>query len=183
MQQNTILIFFLSAIALIGGQLAQTLLNQSSPDKPQQNMAIPALEINLPDITGKQRSISEWDGKIRIINFWATWCPPCLKEIPEFIKLQNEFDGKGLQFIGIAIDDKSAVEHYLKSIPINYPMLIAGDEGIELSQQLGNVINAVPFTLIINEQGQIIHRQPGELSREKILEIITPLLHLTQKTA
>jgi len=176
MQQNTILIFFVSAIALIAGLFVQTSFTKSSSDSAQQDNTIPAIEINLPDITGKQRSISEWQGKILIINFWATWCPPCLKEIPEFIQLQNEYKDKNLQFIGIAIEDKAAVEQYLKTIAINYPMLIASEEGIALAQQLGNIVNAVPFTLIVNQQGQIIHRQPGELSKEKIIEIITPLL-------
>jgi len=171
MQQNTILIFFVSALALVGGIFVQNL-----PVKNGINTAIPALKINLPDSAGKQRSISEWQGKIQIINFWATWCPPCLKEIPEFIKLQAEYQDKNVQFIGIAIEDQAAVEQYLKTTPVNYPMLIAGDEGISLSQQLGNIVNAVPFTLIVNQQGQIIHRQPGELSNEKIIEIITPLL-------
>ncbi len=170
MQQNTILIFFVSAIALIGGIYVQTLSNQETS-----NISIPALEISLPDVSGKQRNISEWQGKIRIINFWATWCPPCLEEIPEFIKLQNEFKNNKLQFIGIAIEEKETVEQYLKDNPVNYPMLIGGDKAVTLAQQLGNIVNAVPFSLIVNQQGQIIHRQPGELSREKIIEIITPL--------
>ncbi len=175
MQQNTILIFFVSAMALIAGIFMQTFIKQSSLIEDQQAQ-IPQIKIELPDISGKQRNISEWQGKIRIINFWATWCPPCLKEIPEFIKLQAQYKDKNLQFIGIAIEDKAAVEDYLNSITINFPILIAGDAGLSLSQRLGNIVNAVPFTLIINQQGQIIHRQPGELSREKIIELITPLL-------
>ncbi|MFK5948639.1 MAG: TlpA disulfide reductase family protein [Methylococcales bacterium] len=172
MQQNTILIFFVSSLALIAGIFIQTSANNSE----QQNITVPAIKINLPDINGKQRDLTEWQGKIRIINFWATWCPPCLKEIPEFIKLQDEFKDKNVQFIGIAIDDKQAVEQYLQNNPVNYPMLIGGDAAISLSQQLGNFVNTVPFSLIINQQGQIIHRHPGELSKEKIIEIITPLL-------
>ncbi len=172
MQQNTILIFFVSSLALIAGIFIQTSANNSE----QQNITVPAIKINLPDINGKQRDLTEWQGKIRIINFWATWCPPCLKEIPEFIKLQDKFKDKNVQFIGIAIDDKQAVEQYLQKNPVNYPMLIGGDKAIALSQQLGNIVNAVPFSLIINQQGQIIHRHPGELSKEKIIEIITPLL-------
>ena len=170
MNKNTLLIVIAAGIALATGLFVQRLsaTKQLEPNAP-------AIAFSLPDLTGKQRNINEWQDKIRIINFWATWCPPCLKEIPEFIKLQNDYD-KHLQFIGIAIDDQQAVEEYLKTIKINYPMLISGDEGIALSRQLGNVVNAVPFTLIVNQQGQIIHRQPGELSNEKIIEIITPLI-------
>ena len=171
MNKNTLLILFAAGIALAAGVFVQNLsvTKQAEPD-------VPALDFSLPDLTGKQRSINEWQGKILIINFWATWCPPCLKEIPEFIKLQNTYADKDLQFIGIAIDDKLAVAEYLEAININYPMLISGDEGIALSHQLGNIVNAVPFTLIVNQQGQIIHRQAGELSIEKIIEIITPLI-------
>ena len=171
MNKNTLYILFVGIIALTAGIFVQR-LSISDPVKATS----PLLEFSLPDLSGKQRSITEWQGKIRIINFWATWCPPCLKEIPEFIKLQNQFNDKDLQFIGIAIEDKQSVEEYLSTIDINYPILIGGDEAITLSQQLGNIVNAVPFTLIIDRQGQIIHRQPGELSKEKILEIISPIL-------
>ena len=170
MNKNTLLIVLAAGISLAAGLLVQRLSVVQ-----QLESSVPAIGFSLPDLTGKQRNINEWQGKIRIINFWATWCPPCLKEIPEFIKLQNSHN-KHLQFIGIAIDDQQAVEEYLKTIKINYPMLVSGDEGIALSRQLGNVVNAVPFTLIVNQQGQIIHRQPGELSNEKIIEIITPLI-------
>ena len=120
--------------------------------------------------------MSEWQGKIRVINFWATWCPPCLKEIPEFIALQEQYATKGLQFIGIAIDDQDPVGEYLATIKINYPILISGDTGIGLAHQLGNIVDAVPFTVVVNQQGQIIYRHQGEFSKEQILKIIEPLL-------
>lgn len=171
MFRNTLLIILLVVISLTSGIFFHQFLN---PDKV---ISIhPVFEFKLPDLAGKQRYISEWQDKIRIINFWATWCPPCLKEIPEFIKLQNELNDKDIQFIGIVLEDKPVIEEYFKSHPINYPILIAGDEGIALSQKLGNIYNAVPFTLIINQYEQIIHRQPGEFKREKILKLITPLI-------
>jgi len=133
-------------------------------------------DFNLPDVSGNQRNISEWQGKIRVINFWATWCAPCREEIPEFIALQEQYAANGLQFIGIAIDDQEPVEEYLKSNKINYPILIGGVSGIALAHQLGNSIDAVPFTLVVNQQGQIIHRHPGEFSSAQIMAKITPLL-------
>ena len=142
----------------------------------EQTSPMPLPDFNLPDVSGNQHSISEWQGKILVINFWATWCPPCRKEIPEFMALQEQYAAKGLQFIGIAIDDQEPVEEYLATTKINYPILIGGVTGIALAHQLGNSIDAVPFTLVVNRQGQIIHRHPGEFSREQIMEIITPLL-------
>ena len=158
-------------LALGGGILVRGLLSTVEPTSPT---TLP--DFNLPDVSGNQHTISEWQGKIRIINFWATWCTPCREEIPEFIALQMQYGAKGLQFIGIAIDDQEPVEEYLATTKINYPILLGGLNGIALAHQLGNVMDAVPFTLVVNQQGQIIHRHPGTFSREQIIEIITPLL-------
>ncbi|MCK4840852.1 MAG: TlpA family protein disulfide reductase [Methylococcales bacterium] len=171
MTKNSLFIILACTIALASGLFVQKLSN--TPVEEKNNIA--DFKISLPDVTGKQRDITEWKNKILIINFWATWCPPCLKEIPEFIKLQQQFNHKNIQFIGIAIDNQQAVKQYLATIDINYPILIGGTNAIDLSHQLGNVIDAVPYTLIVNQQGDIIHRQPGELSQSKILDIITPL--------
>ncbi len=165
------LIIIAALLALGGGIMVRGFLSPTEQTNPS-----PLPEFNLPDVKGNQHNISEWQGKIRIINFWATWCPPCIKEIPEFIALQEQYATKGVQFIGIAIDDQESVEKYLASTKINYPILIGEVNGIALAHQLGNVVDAVPFTLIVNQQGQIIHRQPGEFSREQIMAIIKPLL-------
>lgn len=166
------LIFIAAILALSSGILVRGFL---APDEQSSPISLP--DFNLPDVSSNQHNISEWQGKIRVINFWATWCPPCLKEMPEFIALQEQYAAKGLQFIGIAIDDQEPVEKYLATIKINYPILIGGVNGISLSQQLGNSFDAVPFTVVVNQQGQIIHQQRGEFSREQIMEIITPLLN------
>jgi thiol-disulfide isomerase/thioredoxin len=136
----------------------------------------PLPAFSLSDLSGKQHDIAEWKGKILIINFWATWCPPCKKEIPEFTALQKQYSAQGLQFIGVTIDDKDSVVDYLSSTKINYPVLMAEDEGIALAHKLGDISGTVPFTIVVNAEGQIIHRHPGNFSKEQILEIVTPLL-------
>lgn len=170
MNKNTLIIIIAGVIALVAGVFFQL------PDEAQKKQNTPRIEFSFPDLSGKQRHVSEWQGKILVINFWASWCGPCREEIPEFIKLQNEFRDKGLQFIGIAIDEKQAVKNYLDTIAINYPILMGGDSAIPLSHQLGNFINAVPFTLILDQKGRVMLRKPGEISREEILEEIEPLL-------
>ncbi len=166
MKQNLILIFA-ATIALAAGLYSYP---------PEQTKAATArLEFSLPDPSGKIHSVSEWAGKILIINFWATWCPPCLKEIPAFIQFQQESAEKGIQFIGIAVEERGPVVEYLKTVKINYPILIGGDEGITLSQQLGNIINTIPFTVIVNRQGKVIHRQLGELSIDTLNELLASM--------
>ncbi|MDT4288104.1 TlpA disulfide reductase family protein [Methylomonas sp. MO1] len=166
-----LIVVAIAFIALAAGLFARQYFSATETSQP-------ALQLNfsLPDLTDTPQSVTQWQGKILIINFWATWCPPCLKEIPEFIKLQDEYKDQGVQFVGIAIEEKQPVEDYLKRIKINYPVLIGGEGATMLAQQLGNVINTVPFTVIINQQGQIVHHQLGELTREKVLEVIDPLL-------
>ncbi len=170
MKQTTVLIIA-AFVALAGGIWLQ---NKTQPETPRDAMELP--DYLLPDLTGNERSLSEWRGKIVIMNFWATWCPPCREEIPEFVALQQEYQDQGLQFVGIAIETKESVEKYLDFVDINYPVLIAGDQGIILTQQWGNSAGILPFSLIFNQQGQMIHRQSGQLSRAKIVEIIEPLV-------
>ncbi len=176
MNKTNLLFILLAFASITGGLFAQQHFNTDQTVISNPGVKSRLADFTLADLEGKQHPISKWQDKIRIINFWATWCPPCLKEIPEFIKIQNEFADKGIQFIGIALDDKQSVQEYLTAHPVNYPILMAENQGTALSRQLGNVFNAVPFTLIVNRQQQIIYQQPGEISREKILEIIKPLL-------
>ncbi len=186
MNKNTLLISLLTIVAITGGLFTQQYIHAdkviSGYPVLRETSALstttehPLTEFTLADLAGKHHNISEWKEKIRILNFWASWCPPCLKEIPEFIKIQDEFAEQGIQFIGIAVEDKHSVAEYIKSNPVNYPILIAGDAGIALSRQLGNAVNTVPFTLIVNRNNQIIYRQAGEMSRAKMLELIKAIL-------
>ncbi|MEO1889709.1 MAG: TlpA disulfide reductase family protein [Cycloclasticus sp.] len=128
-------------------------------------------EFSLPDLQGKVRNIKEWGGKFIVLNFWATWCTPCRKEIPEFIALQNEYGNSNLQFIGVAVDNAVSVDTFAMEMGINYPNLIAEMQGIDLAVQYGNTIGALPYSVIINPQKEIIFRHVGLLSPMKILDI------------
>lgn len=167
-----LLILLVASIALAAG----VLLQQHNQPAGGVEKAEPALQFSFPDMDGRLQAVSQWRGKILVINFWATWCPPCLKEIPEFIQWQARHQSNNVQFVGIAIDDRDAVADYLQRVAVNYPILIAGDEGSMLARQLGNIINAVPFTVIVDQQGRIVHRQPGELTAEQFLRVVEPLL-------
>lgn len=171
-------ILLLSGAALIS--LAAGLFTQQQfAVATEHPSASSGVQFSYPDVQGHIQNAEQWKGKLLVINFWASWCGPCLKEIPEFIALQREYANKNVQFIGIAIEDQQPVADYLQRVEINYPILIAGDAGSNLARQWGNIINAVPFTVIVNAQGQIVHRQPGELSREQFIQVVEPLITST----
>ena len=136
----------------------------------------PRPEFALTDIDGKLRNIKEWDGKVLLVNFWATWCPPCKKEIPAFMALQEDYAEQGFQVIGIAIDDEQAVRDYADTMGINYPVMAAELDSMEIARRYGNRINALPFSAFVTRDGKIALTQPGELSREDTEKIIKKLL-------
>jgi thiol-disulfide isomerase/thioredoxin len=176
--KQSALIFTVAVTAFVSGisvrGLLSSPLNQSS--KTGQANQNPLPEFSLPDLSGKQRSIKEWQGKVLVINFWATWCPPCLKEMPEFAALQSEYSDKGLQFLGIALDDPEPVKEFIASHKINYPILMGQGQGTKLAHDLGNIVNAVPFTVIVNKKGLAVQRHMGELTREQLIKTVAPLL-------
>ncbi len=133
------------------------------------------LDIAFPDLDGKPRSLKEWQGKVLIVNFWATWCPPCLEEMPEFQQLQTEFGPKGLQFIGILTDDEAdAARDFLKSKPLNYPVLDGSVGGRLWTEKLGNTAGVLPVSAVFDPQGNLVHTELGKFTREEIIEKIKP---------
>jgi peroxiredoxin len=132
--------------------------------------------VTLPDTTGSQQSIAQWKGKVLVVNFWATWCIPCRDEMPEFVKAQQEFGDRGLQFVGIAIDDVAKVRDFAAELGLNYPALIGGYGAIELSKSLGNQVGALPYTLFIDRKGRVSRAHLGPLKPAELRSIISQLI-------
>jgi thiol-disulfide isomerase/thioredoxin len=135
------------------------------------------IAFTLPDLQGKIHKESEWLGKkVVILNFWATWCPPCIREIPSFIKLQEKYGKRGLQFVGVAIDNQKAVQGFVKKMGINYPILLGDQKAIDLAIKLGNKMAGLPFTVIIDRKSKMVLLQIGQISEQKVEKTILPLL-------
>lgn len=164
-------------LALIGGYwFAQSLRTPEPVTQPTYGGG-QAVEFTLPDLDGKNRRLSEWKGKVIVLNFWAAWCPPCREEIPLFIDLQKRRAAEGLQMIGLAIDSQEAVSAYQKSAGMNYPLLIGGeDAGMELIGRYGNRMGSLPFTAIIDRNGAIVARKLGAFDRDELESLVNPLL-------
>jgi thiol-disulfide isomerase/thioredoxin len=134
------------------------------------------LALTLPDASGKEQSIGQWRGKVVVVNFWATWCAPCREEMPEFVKAQTEFGSRGLQFVGIAVDDADKAARFSKELGLNYPTLIGGYGAVELSRTLGNRLAALPFSIVVDRQGNVAHTQLGPLKEDQLRSIVGKLL-------
>ncbi len=127
-------------------------------------------DISLPDIDGKTQSLRQWQGQKLLINFWATWCTPCRKEMPDLVSLQSELKEKGLQVIGIALDDADSVKTYLKQNPVNYPILLAPEVGNLLSAELGNRMGVVPFSVFVGHDGLVEFSHVGLVTKSMVKE-------------
>ncbi len=143
---------------------------------PEPEAARIAPPFALPDLDGTVRKSDEWDGKIRVVNFWATWCPPCRKEIPVLKEIQAEFGDRGVQIIGIAMDDTKAVTDYAKTMQFNYPVLIGQQDAVDLGNAFLKDFIGLPFTAFTDREGRIIDIHTGELHREQIEAYLKPLL-------
>lgn len=127
------------------------------------------------DLAGKAFDLKDHKGKVLVLNFWATWCGPCRREIPDFIQLQDEYGASGLQVVGIALDEQgvSIVKPFADKFKINYPVVI--DSRSEVAAMYGQM-NAIPVTIVVDRKGKIRSRQVGMRSKAQIESIALPLL-------
>ena len=142
----------------------------------EQLLGQPRPAFELTDVDGARRSAGEWDGRVVVLNFWATWCPPCRREIPAFIDLQEQYGAEGLQIVGVAIDQQDLVQPYIESMGVNYPVLVGELDALDVSRDYGNRYGQLPYTVFIDRQGVIRAVERGEVQRERAQALIEPLL-------
>lgn len=130
----------------------------------------------LTDLAGKPRSVAEWLGRILVLNFWATWCPPCREEIPAFVRTREKLLSAGVEFVGIAFDQVAKVTEFAQTVRITYPLLLADANGLDLLRKMGNPSSGLPFTLVLDRTGGIVHRNLGAVTQQKIEEQLGPML-------
>ena len=133
-------------------------------------------EFQFTDLEGNPRNSSEWKGKVLVVNFWATWCPPCREEMPLFVDTQEQHESKGLHFVGIAIDDPMMVQDFIDIYDINFPILIGGPEAIKLANTMGNRFDSLPFTAIFDREGKTRYVTAGQVAPEVLEQQLIPLL-------
>ena len=131
---------------------------------------------SLMDLAGGSRTLGEWQGRILICNFWATWCAPCREEIPVLMALRAKYTSFGVEIVGIAIDNAAKVRDFSTSHKISYPILLAESDGLDLMRKLGNSAGGLPYTVIVDRQGRVVHRKLGAFQRDDLDAILVPLV-------
>jgi thiol-disulfide isomerase/thioredoxin len=164
----------ISLLALLGGVLTSQWIYKTGPASDPAIAAFFANPWQTPD--GKLANTEQWRGKVLVVNFWASWCPPCVEEMPTLDKLQAEFKNQNVLFVGIGIDSPSNIREFLQNTPVSYPIVIGGLEGSNLSKQMGNTQGALPYTVIIKAKGKASSSKLGKISEDELRNVIKSAL-------
>lgn len=133
-------------------------------------------DFDFTDQDGVQRRISDYDGKVVVVNFWATWCPPCLHEIPVFVAFQSRYADRGVQFIGVALDESENVREFVRDVGLNYPTAHGQQVAFEIMADFGNRTGGLPFTAFVNRAGDIAFRKVGPVTEKELEGLLQPHL-------
>ncbi len=155
--------FFLNPQTQIGSQ-------SSTPDTSTQAL----FTANFPDENGKPQALKQYEGKVVVLNFWASWCEPCREEMPELSNLHTAYKDRNVVVLGMAIEDVAGVNDFLKETKVSYPLFAADVQGMDIATSLGNNKGVLPYTVIIKADGTVAKTYFGRITK--------PLLEQTLKT-
>ena len=159
-----------AAAAAAGGALVGALLVQS------RSGAARLLSASFVDLDGRARRLLEWRGRALVCNFWATWCAPCREEVPLFVAAKQQYAAKPLEIVGIGIDHAAKLREFAANYRVNYPILVAGSEAIEIMRDLGNKAGALPYTVLLDRSGGVVGQRLGAFHKEELAEILAALV-------
>ncbi len=177
------LIFAVALLALMAGALfyaaRMPVAVQAPPEPPATTLEVVSHpSFALPDLEGVSRDFSEWDGRHRLLNFWATWCAPCRREIPLLKSFQEAHADAGFQVLGIAVDFPEQVAKYAAETDFNYPILIGQQDAMAVAESSGIEFIGMPFTMFVTRDGEYLGAYIGELHQSHLDDIVNILTRL-----
>ena len=173
-RRQWIMIGGISLLALLAGVFSSQWISQTGLASDPSIKAFFANPWQTPD--GKPANSENWRGKVLVVNFWASWCPPCVEEMPALDRIAQEYVSKNVLIVGIGIDSPSNIREFLQKTPVSYPIVLSGLEGSNLSKQMGNTQGALPYTVVINSKGKSIYTKLGKISEEELKKAINSAL-------
>ena len=185
--QRSFLVFAMAFVALMAGALFYAARYPVATTVPVAPVNTPAAVVmdgpvfpafQLTGLDGNQHDFSQWAGKHRLVNFWATWCAPCRREIPLLKTFQEEYGENGFHVIGIAVDFADQVAKYAESVQFNYPVLVGQDDAMAVAEISGIDFIGLPFTMIVASDGELLNSHIGEIVEadlEHIVRVLTML--------
>ena len=176
------LIFAAALLALMAGALfyaaRMPVEVEAPPPQPAQLEMVSHPAFALPDLEGNAREFGEWDGTHRLLNFWATWCAPCRREIPLLKSFQAQHGAEGFQVLGIAVDFVEEVVLYAEEAAFNYPVLIGQEDAMAVAESSGIEFIGMPFTMFVTRDGEYVGAYIGELHQSHLDDVVNILTRL-----
>ncbi len=174
---STLVTRIIAILALMIGVGWAIYKEQYAPAAPTQQTqpAHPLAQRTLQGIDGQPVSMAPYAKQVLVINFWASWCPPCVSEIPELNRLYPELKAKNIELLGIAIDSPSNIREFLQKHAIDYPIVAGGLGGSTLANELGNVGGALPFTVLLRTDGSVAWKKLGTIKPEELQAAVNSL--------
>ncbi|EUJ09263.1 Peroxiredoxin [Methylophilaceae bacterium 11] len=169
-------LIYLILIASLGFAIFHFFLNKQEVKNGQQQSTAPLFAASFPNEHGENKPLNAYQGKIVVLNFWATWCEPCREEMPELSALHEAYANKNVVVLGIAIDDVNAINEFTKQTQVKYPLFAADMTGMELASNLGNNKGVLPYTVIIKADGTVHKTYFGRISKDLLEKSLLPLL-------
>jgi thiol-disulfide isomerase/thioredoxin len=163
-------LWLIAGLSLLAGLVLSVYLNSGSDTEETTDVRLD--DIAIPDLTGRRQSFQQWKGKLVLVNFWATWCPPCREEIPLFLSLRKKYSAAGFEIVGISIDEVSKVMQYRDAMHIDYPLLNGQQQGMSLMASLGNRTGGLPYSVIFDRNGNVIDLKSGAYKQQELVKLI-----------
>lgn len=155
----TVILMLATAAGVFVASLNRSPPEENGADKDLATQQL--LALTLPNASEVSQPLSQWRGKMLVVNFWATWCSPCREEMPGFSRLQSKYADKGVQFVGIAFDSADKVQKFSLQTPVSYPLLIGSAGLLPITAGLGNPAGGLPFTALIGRDGRLLQTRLG----------------------
>ena len=168
LNQRRWLLVAVTVLALAAGMLASRYWQPTQPAVTPLDYG----ETTFTDLDGRPAELSRWRGKVMLLNFWATWCPPCRDEIPLLNDAHERYAERGFTVVGVAIDDAAKVREFSDELFIAYPVLLGDRDSIDVMHRFGNRIGALPYSVLFDRDGTAVASKHGEFTRAELDALI-----------